>query len=122
MVWTVEQKRNYNKAYYHDNKERYKQYRIAHKEFYNEYDRKRHHTHYKRFTRYGITLDDAIIIFIHQQKKCAICKRDDLTLEELHIDHCHSTGVVRGLLCIACNTKLGWYEKQTQHIKEYMNE
>lgn len=35
---------------------------------------------------------------------CAICV---LPLTKHHIDHCHTTGKVRGLLCHRCNTRLG---------------
>lgn len=34
---------------------------------------------------------------------CAICNREVV----LVTDHCHSTGVVRGRLCVRCNTGLG---------------
>jgi hypothetical protein len=37
---------------------------------------------------------------------CALCgKRDGL-----NVDHCHTTGVVRGVLCGSCNLKIGWIE------------
>jgi hypothetical protein len=36
-------------------------------------------------------------------KSCAVCGSD----ERLGIDHCHETGVVRGVLCHWCNTALG---------------
>jgi hypothetical protein len=36
---------------------------------------------------------------------CAICKLP--CTRELAVDHCHKTGVVRGLLCAGCNTALG---------------
>jgi hypothetical protein len=38
-----------------------------------------------------------------QSGKCGICERE----ETLYIDHCHSTGKVRKLLCLQCNTGLG---------------
>lgn len=40
-----------------------------------------------------------------QNGVCAICKFKPKTV--FHVDHCHSTGKVRGLLCINCNMALG---------------
>ena len=39
-----------------------------------------------------------------------------------HIDHCHMTGKIRGLLCGPCNTGLGVYEKKKDLFKRYLNE
>lgn len=36
---------------------------------------------------------------------CAICRLP--CTRELAVDHCHKTGVVRGLLCAGCNTAIG---------------
>lgn len=30
----------------------------------------------------------------------------------LYVDHCHRTGVVRGLLCNSCNVGMGYIDKQ----------
>ena len=54
-------------------------------------------------SRYGISTEDFEKMLREQAGKCRICKRD----ERLHIDHCHSTGGVRGLLCFNCNAALG---------------
>lgn len=58
--------------------------------------------------KYGITLEDYNEILSMQSGKCAIC---GMTTEEhgmrLHVDHCHKTGLVRGLLCSNCNIGIG---------------
>lgn len=41
-----------------------------------------------------------------QKGRCAICG-DPPGNRGLSIDHCHATGVVRGLLCTNCNQALG---------------
>jgi hypothetical protein len=46
-----------------------------------------------------------------QQGCCAICKVHSTDLGRMFgADHDHLTGIVRGLLCVSCNMKLGLYE------------
>jgi hypothetical protein len=40
---------------------------------------------------------------------CAICERAKGVVKKLSIDHDHSTGYVRGLLCGPCNKVLGHF-------------
>ena len=65
--------------------------------------------------KYGITLDEYNELFEQQQGLCALCKKPETTRrnkkgdgpERLAVDHCHDTGLVRGLLCFKCNTAIG---------------
>ena len=61
---------------------------------------------------YGITVDDYNMMYKDQQGKCKICDTDELRKDNKHmcVDHCHETGVVRGLLCHDCNTGLGKFK------------
>lgn len=42
-----------------------------------------------------------------QEGKCAICCQEPKNGRRLHIDHCHTTGAFRGLLCNNCNAGIG---------------
>lgn len=55
-------------------------------------------------TRYQITPADVDALRAAQAELCAIC--ECALPEKFHIDHCHTTGVVRGLLCHRCNILL----------------
>jgi hypothetical protein len=59
--------------------------------------------------KYGMSEQEFEDISAAQGYKCRICAR--LASKErygkLSIDHCHNTGVVRGLLCSRCNMALG---------------
>ena len=63
-------------------------------------------------TQYGLTLDDYNNKVIEQDHKCAICFKDETKVFKglLFVDHCHTTGKIRGLLCSNCNTALGKFE------------
>jgi hypothetical protein len=55
-------------------------------------------------SKYGITQAEYDIMLSNQNGGCAICFRKP-GKRPLHVDHDHSTGQVRGLLCHQCN----WY-------------
>lgn len=57
---------------------------------------------------YGITPSDYDAMLQKQAGRCAICRTDDTGNKSFfHVDHCHLTGKVRGLLCTRCNTGIG---------------
>jgi len=66
----------------------------------------------KRCKERGITLEDFDRMMAEQDCACAICRAPlsevpDSKTDSPHIDHCHDTGRVRGLLCNRCNRALG---------------
>lgn len=56
-------------------------------------------------TKYGITPDDWNQLMNVQGGRCAIC-RNPPKKKRLSVDHDHTTGAVRGLLCSRCNDEL----------------
>lgn len=65
--------------------------------------------------RYKISVEEYEELFAKQDGKCAICEQPEtLTKDEkvhmLAVDHNHETKQVRGLLCMNCNTRLGYFE------------
>lgn len=99
---SVERKREYHKHYLMNNRDKVK------------------NKHLK--SKYGISLDQFMEMVNSQNGKCKICK-DILAMGRFtHIDHCHRTGKVRGVLCHKCNTKLGWYEKNSTEVDKYLRE
>lgn len=74
-------------------------------------DRYRQLAREKILKQYGITIADYEKMLLEQNNRCAICKTDSPASPDLktsfHVDHCHRTGVVRGLLCFRCNSAIG---------------
>jgi hypothetical protein len=54
---------------------------------------------------YGISRADYDALFERQGWLCAICRKP--SKQRLCVDHCHVTGMIRGLLCRQCNSGLG---------------
>nr|WP_189814782.1 endonuclease VII domain-containing protein [Streptomyces olivaceoviridis] len=57
--------------------------------------------HLKR--NYGLTEAERDALIASQRGLCAIC----LDAPPVHVDHCHKTGSVRGVLCFNCNSAIG---------------
>jgi hypothetical protein len=58
--------------------------------------------------RYGMTVADYDALFASQGNRCAVCRRKRLEGERAFaVDHCHTGGAVRGILCKDCNFALG---------------
>lgn len=65
-----------------------------------------------RYRKYGMRHADFQRMLAEQDGVCAICGQPETSrergqLRRLAVDHCHETGVVRGLLCHRCNHTLG---------------
>ncbi len=75
---------------------------------------------------YGITLDQWQEMFEKQKGCCKICGKHQSELKQtLSVDHCHSTGEVRALLCRQCNTVLGFVNEDYDivlRLLEYIDE
>jgi len=60
-----------------------------------------------RLGRYNISIDDFQVLWHKQNGLCAICGKS-LEGIKYRIDHDHNTTLVRGLLCVSCNTGIGF--------------
>lgn len=61
-------------------------------------------SHLKR--KYGMTIEEYDAMLEGQGGGCFICGRPPRPDISLHVDHDHSTGKVRGILCFCCNNAL----------------
>lgn len=69
-----------------------------------EETRRRH-----QLAQYGITPEDYARMLAEQDDACAVCRMPQRPgrIRNLHVDHDHVTGRVRGLLCHNCNVAAG---------------
>jgi hypothetical protein len=70
-------------------------------------------------SKYGISSDEYDAMCEDQNNLCAICKKSalDQGCRLLAVDHCHDTGIVRGLLCVKCNIGLGHFNDDIDLMK-----
>lgn len=64
-------------------------------------------------TVYNLSKERFFEILSNQENCCAIC-RAELTVEKSHIDHCHVSGIVRGILCSRCNQGIGLFRESKE--------
>jgi recombination endonuclease VII len=64
-----------------------------------------------RKAAYGLSSEQYDALVLASCGRCTLCDhQDDDAAYSLVVDHCHATGVVRGLICGGCNWVLGWIE------------
>lgn len=85
--------------------EKIRAYRI----YYNAKNRRRNilMSRLHRLKKYGLTFETLKIKLDSQNGLCDICQ---ITMKKPQIDHNHTTGRTRGLLCVRCNIGVGWIE------------
>lgn len=72
---------------------------------------------------FGITLAEYSKMIADQDNKCAICGQPEThkrngRIKALAVDHCHTTGKIRGLLCSDCNTGIGKMKDDPQVLRK----
>jgi len=73
---------------------------------------------------YGMTIEMFTQMLVDQGGKCGICgvlmdppARATKNSVAVTVDHCHDTGIVRGLLCYSCNLALGIFKDSLARVK-----
>lgn len=129
-----EAKKQYFKEYYRKRKQKLDAYKKewveanpdkvkAHSKKYNAKSKEKRQQ-WQRNYLYGLSHEQFEEMLKKQENKCALCERS-FDEAKVFVDHCHSVGNVRGLLCPACNTALGlikddlgWLAKAKQYLTE----
>lgn len=77
--------------------------------------------------KYKLSLNAWQELIRAQQGRCKLCYAEPVSNKKLHVDHCHKTGRVRGLVCFRCNWYLSLIDKDINildrlrdHVKEFI--
>ena len=84
----------------------------------------RKHTHWKTKLKlnFGITPEIYKEMYESQAGLCKICENEiEFIHKNTHVDHCHTTGKVRGLLCHHCNLGLGHFKDNIKSLSSAIN-
>jgi Recombination endonuclease VII len=73
---------------------------------------------YQRKWTYGLSQEDYDAMIASQNGVCRICGHIPDEGKAFHVDHCHATGKVRGLLCSRCNTGLGMFRDDPDALRK----
>lgn len=73
--------------------------------------------------KYGLSWDEWLSLYNEQEGRCKICFKfcpihPESKGDGLAVDHCHTTGEVRSLLCIPCNSAIGQLKEDPEIIQK----
>jgi hypothetical protein len=71
--------------------------------------------------RYGMRLEDFEKLHAARHGLCDICSRPNIAGRVLVVDHCHTTGKARGLICHPCNHALGSLQEDPAIIRRLLS-
>ncbi len=122
----------------------FKKYKLRHPEKWNEIKRQnlarnwgawdeKERANYHLKKRYKISFEEYQAMFDNQNGQCKVCSKDLELLGKNYnravVDHCHTSGKIRGLLCNPCNKALGiikdsveTLENMVKYLKGAVNE
>lgn len=105
--------KQYSAGWYLRNKESH----LAKQRVWIQKNPERRRVHERKYN-YGITESEFVALVAAQNGVCAICKEvpqpSQRVKDPWHVDHDHTTGRVRGLLCHFCNRALGCLKDNPQ--------
>lgn len=67
---------------------------------------------YSLKTNHNLEYKDYLVLLNKCNKKCQICSGTD----RLVVDHCHTSGKIRGILCSNCNSALGQFSDNVEYL------
>jgi hypothetical protein len=107
----------YAKSYAKNHREQVNQ--KAHRWHFNNIEKSRSmKINYELKRKYGITTKEKNEMIERQDYKCLICELDfrEMSRNNVCTDHCHKTGIIRGILCTKCNNGLGCYDDDIKKL------
>lgn len=118
----AERQRENSRKWHQENKEKlslyYKEYREK-----NPVDSEEEYFRWIK-RKYGVSKEEYTNLLNECHRKCKLCHRPPHKGKRLHLDHCHTSKKIRGLLCTRCNWYLHTIEKDKdilERIKTYLN-
>lgn len=143
---TITNRKEYSAEYYKNNRDRIKirdaikfasaegkTIQTLYRKTYRKSDKGKTAFFYSKIKhKYGLARIDYDALIAAQNNKCAICKNEFTLRRMTHVDHCHATNHIRGILCYHCNVALGfakndigvlismilYLERQPNNVKE----
>lgn len=72
-----------------------------------------------KLRKFSLTRADVEKMLERQDGKCEICRKPIASIDGrgTHIDHCHATGKVRGILCRNCNVGIGYFNDNIESLR-----
>lgn len=117
----LEKRKEYNRKQYEKNREqRLLKEKIRREKYPEKVKEQKRKGHLKN--TFSISIDEWNEMFSLQNGCCDICKLHASSFtKRLAVDHCHTTGKIRGLLCESCNLGLGKFKDNIEVLENAIN-